>query len=240
MPFEWDLSNLIEIKSNEKKLDNAFYIRKLDRWGNLIKILYSTICGKSNTIINGNIVGDNTPVVIYDGLKYLLECENKYNDIIGSGIFEDFSSKYWMKSFYNKQRDENNINPNDYTNVKKYVYILSFYDGIDTCPHMLSENPIDLNDDKLNSDEFKKFKQEVKDAGGKLIVSQYLIHYQTDKNIDSTKYRLCYMMNSDNLVATRLIRAVDDYEFKNNGEYQYEMSGPIQPDILYEEGLMNA
>ena len=238
MPFEWDLSNVIQIKSNETNtlINNTIYVRKLDIWGNQIDIYYATLLGKSNTIINGTRVEDGKSVLVYDGLDYLFSRENKLNEIVGSGIFEDFASKYWMMCEVNTKRDENNINPEDYKDVKKYVYILSFYDGIDTCQHMLSENVINLNDDKL-----KNFKQEAEEHGGRLIITKYLIHYQSDKDIKSTNYRLCYMMDSnDNLIITRVIRATDENEFKTYGKYHYDVSGPIQPDILYEDGLMNA
>lgn len=210
MPFEYDLSNKITDINN----NTGMYIRELNEYG----------------------VEINKYNVKFEELGQFFDVNAK-NDIISGGIFQDFSSKYWMMSQKNKNRDNNNINKDDYINVPKYIYALLYVDEYETQIHELSENVIDINNDK-----YKIFYEQAKENNGELICMKYLLYYQSNVIISETKYRICHTYKDDILILTRIVRATNDYEFTNvnDNEYKYELvSNPLELDVLYDEGVLN-
>lgn len=158
--------------------------------------------------------------------------------IITCGAFGNFSNKSFMMANYNKNRDDNNINSSDYKDEPDFINALVYDDKFEKQIHELSLNKIDVNDQK-----YTQLNTEVKNHGGKLLNLKLPVFYQNDKKLEDTQFRICNMFYDKEMIGTMIIRCDSEPEkqkYFDNPVYKYEFSNPIELDMLYDEGCLNA
>lgn len=180
--------------------------------------------------------------------KYEFKLDDEFKDfsqkiydsghIISCGIFGNFCNKSWMMATLNKNRDVNNINPDDYKNEPNFINALVYNDDGETQIHEISLNKIDIDNEK-----YSEFNNQAKNNGGKLLNIVLPIFYQNNEKLENTKFRLCNILYDEEMVGTMIIRSNSEPEkqkYFDNPIYKYEFSNQIELDVLYEDGCLNA
>ena len=153
-------------------------------------------------------------------------------------IFGDFLS-YGLYS--SRLKLENNETTNETTNEtinETYIYALTYTSPEETCIMAISDNK-----DEFNKTKYDEIKKTIKEQDGEYKIISSLLLYQRDVPIDETQYRVCYILDNEQLILTRFIRCKADHEIvleKKHNKLNCEVSNPLLLNNIYEEGVMNS